>query len=292
MAELEKVYRDGVEINKGAILTTSLLDTHQSLFTRMMNDWVSYPDIFLDSIKSQDCPINFYPYQRELLRACIRYRYVYCTATRAFSKSFCAILALYLRCIFIPRSKVFVCADVKGQSIKITKQKLDEIWLWWPLLKNELIKDNVGGDYIELTFKNGSTFFIVTMSSAGRGTRSTAGVLEEAATLDGTTVSEVIIPMMNVIRRNERGKINPYEPQPFQCYITSAGQKNSYAYERLIELSVMSIIKPNLAFICGFDYRLPVYHNLLSKDYLEEQKLSPTFSTESFARRHFCASLW
>jgi hypothetical protein len=290
--ENNKVYRNGVELVKGAILTTSLLDEFYDMFTNMMNDWVSYPDLFLDSIAAEDCPIHFFPYQRMLLRACIRYRYVFCTATRAFSKSFCAILALYLRCIFIPHSKVFICSDIKGQSIRITKQKLDEIWAWWPLLKNELLKDNMGGDYIELTYKNGSTFFIVTMSSAGRGTRSTGGVLEEAAKLDGQIVSEVIIPQMNVIRRNERGLVNPYEPQPFQCYVTSAGQKNSYAYERLIELTVMSIIKPSLSYVCGFDYRLPVYHKLLSKDYLEEQRLSPTFSTESFARRHFCASLW
>lgn len=33
------------------------------------------------------------------------------------------------------------------------------------------------------------------------------------------------------------------------------------------------------------DYRIPVYHGLLSKKYLDEQRLSTTFSEESFARK-------
>lgn len=132
--------------------------------------------MFLDAIAPTDSPIKLFFYQRIALRACIRYRYHSFTATRATSKSFIAMLSLILRAIFLPGSKLFTCADVKGTAIKITRQKIEEIFTFWPLLRNEVASIKESTDYIELTFKNGSIFSIVSMSSAGRGTRSTAGI--------------------------------------------------------------------------------------------------------------------
>lgn len=241
-------------------------------------------------IAPKDSPIHLFFYQRIALRASIRYRYHSLTATRATSKSFIAILAMYLRCIFLPNSRCFVCADIKGTALKVTRQKLEEIWSWWPLLKGELEKDNMGSDYIELKFKNKSEFFIVSMSSAGRGNRATGGVIEEAALIDGDNLTEIIIPMLNVNRRLPDGTVDPDESHQQQTYITTASSKTCFMYEKLIEMVIMAILRPNEYFVWGMDFRIPVYHGLLDKRFLDEQRLSSTFKTESFARENM--SIW
>jgi len=46
----EVVLRDGIPIEKGITLTREFLDTNQELFTKYLNLWILYPDLFLDAI--------------------------------------------------------------------------------------------------------------------------------------------------------------------------------------------------------------------------------------------------
>lgn len=91
--------------------------------------------------------------------------------------------------------------------------------------------------------------------------------------------------MMNIDRRDALGRVVPGESNQQQTYITTAGSKNCFMYQKLIELVTLECIEPDDYFVWGMDYRIPVYHGLLSKKYLDEQRLSTTFSEESFARR-------
>ena len=276
--------RDGVPISKGVVLTEKYLEEHEQLFQDYSRYFMLYPDLFLDTIRSVNCPIRFYYYQRILLRAMMRFRYFYGTFTRATSKSFLAIISQYLACIFLPRSKRFVVSQFKKASLSITKQKLEEIWTYWPLLKAEVLSDHMSSDYIELIFKNGSNFQILTLSASSRGQRASGGLIEEAALIDGETLADVIIPMMNIPRQHSGGGVNPTEPHAQQVYITSAGSKNTFAYERLIELTTLGVIDQEDYFICGAGYELPLKYGLFDKKTIQDQKLSSSFSAESFAR--------
>ena len=55
--------------------------------------WRSYPDLFIDFITPKDSSFKLFFYQRLFLRIAIRYRYVFMTFPRAFSKSFLSILS-------------------------------------------------------------------------------------------------------------------------------------------------------------------------------------------------------
>lgn len=77
----------------------------------------------------------------------------------------------------------------------------------------------MSSDYIELIFKNGSTFQILTLSASSRGQRASGGLIEEAALIDGVTLADVIIPMMNIPRQHSGGGVNPTEPHAQQVYI-------------------------------------------------------------------------
>lgn len=172
--------KDGVEVEKGAIITPRRIEKYRDLYEKYFELWTLYPDIFLDTVKPRNSHFNFYFYQRYFLRLCMRYERICVIAPRAFGKSFISILAMYVMCIFRPGIKLFICAPKKGQSAKIAREKIFEIWQLFPLLKKEILGDgNFSGDYVRLTFRNGSVFDVVTALDSQRGGRRQAGQLDE-----------------------------------------------------------------------------------------------------------------
>lgn len=95
---------------------------------------------------------------------------------------------------------------------------------------------------------------------------------------------------MNIDRRDAKGRIVPGETNQQQTYITTAGDKTCFMYQKLVEMTAMECIQPEEYFVWGMDYRVPVYHGLLSKKFLDEQRLSQTMDENSFARESL--SIW
>lgn len=224
----------------------------------------------------------------------MRYTSIFITAARATSKTFLSILGKYLQCVFLPNHVGSIVAPNKQQAAKITKQKIQEIWRIWPLLKNELepgntdgVHANFGKDYTELFFKNGARLTVVGALDSDRGIRTHATLIDEARDQDGDAIAEVVLPQMNVSRRMENGLVNPYEPINTQViYATSAGTKSSYAYEALIDIFEKSIIDPKSSFCIGLDYRIPAAHGLIDPTYVRNLKLSPSYDETTFAAEY------
>lgn len=178
LTKIQRYEREGVEVEKGVILTEPYLIENEELFQRYCNFFSAYPDIFLDIIKPKDSAFSLFFYQRIVLRAVMRYKEIYLTAPRAFSKSFLIILGSILQCIFNPGTKRFICAPAKNQSAQIAKEKIVEIYDKFPLLRKEIIggdisdtPGNFGKDYVTLKFRNGSVFDVVGALDSQRGGR-------------------------------------------------------------------------------------------------------------------------
>lgn len=290
-------YKDGVEIEKGVILNEEYLEANENSIGDTMSFFTAYPDVFIDLISPEGCGIKLFFYQRIFLRAAMRFQTVYVTACRAWSKSFLTILALFLQCIFIPGRKVFICAPNKSQGAQIAKEKLTEIFRYWPLLRKEVVggevsdtPGNYGKDYVSLKFRNGSVFDVVGALESTLGGRRHSGLIDEIKNHDETAINTIVLPLLNVSRRLPDGTTNPKEPNQQVICATSAWQKTSFAYDRLIDNFEMSIMQPHQAFVFGCDYRVPVLHGLLPKDYVNQLKLSPSFNETSFATEYL--SLW
>ena len=164
----QKFYKNGFEVEKGVILTQQRIEANRKLYEYYANLFTAYPDIFVKLITPSHSSFELFFYQVIFLRACMRYRYHYCTAPRAFSKTFVSILALFLKCIFQPRSKIFIVAPAKSKGAKNAKEKIVEIYQLFPLLRKEIVggdisdtPGNFGKDYMTLTFKNGSVLDVV-----------------------------------------------------------------------------------------------------------------------------------
>lgn len=276
--------RDGIELEKGFVLTEDYIMENFQVICQWMDYFIQYPDLFFDLITPRDSNFRLYFYQRVVLRAFARYRYVFATFTRAFSKSFLAFLSRLHQCIFLPNTKTFVCTDIKASGTKIATEKVNEILALFPFLNCEILTKHQSQDYIEVLFRNGSMFDVINGGQGTRGIRRTSGIFEEAVLLDGDEINERVLPTLNINRKNA----TPHQLTQSQLWITSAGPKACYAYQRLIEITVLSILKPDQAFVIGGDYRVPVAAGLLNKSYIEDIKLSSTFKEQSFARELSC----
>ena len=286
-SSIHKLYHDGIELEKGVVLTPSFLERNEDLIADYMQTWSAYPDIYLDLITPEDSNFTLFPYQRIFLRACMRYTNIFITAARATSKTFLSILAKYLQCMFLPNHVGSIVAPNKQQASKITKQKIEEIWRLWPLLEKEIDKANFGKDYVDLFFKSGSRLSVVGALDSDRGIRTHATLIDEARDQDGDAISEIILPQMNVSRRMSNGLVNPNEPINTQViYATSAGTKSSFAYAALIDTFEKAIIDPKSSFCIGLDYRIPALHGLIDAKFVQGLKLSPSYNETTFAAEY------
>ena len=289
--------RDGTQVEKGVVLNEAYLESNFTHLGDIMSIFTAYPDIYLDTIRPADSSFGLFFYQRITLRALMRFKDVYGTAPRAFSKSFLTILAEILQCIFMPGTKRFICAPNKTQSAQIAKEKIVEIYDKWPLLRKEVVggeisdtPGNFGKDYVTLKFRNGSQFDVVGALDSQRGGRRHGGLIDETRDHDETPINEVVLPLLNVSRRLPDNSVNEKEPNQQRIFMTSAGVKTSFAYDILIDSFIDSIIHPNSTFVFGCDYRVPILHGLLDKTYINKLKTSSSFSEDSFAREY--ASIW
>lgn len=295
--KFERIEREGVELDKGVVLTQEYLMQHEELFRQYAEFFTTYPDMFLDLIKPTDSNFTLYFYQRIVLRALMRYKQVYVTACRAFSKSFLTILAEMLLCIFLPGTKRFICAPNKNQSAQIAKEKIAEIYEKWPLLRKEVIggevsnmPGNFGKDYVTLKFRNGSQFDVVGALDSQRGGRRNGGLIDEIRDHDEVAINEIVLPLMNISRHLPDNTVNEAEPNQQVICMTSAGVKSSFAYEKLLDIFIDAIIRPERSFCMGCDYRVPLLHDLLPKDFIDTLRMSSSYNEESFAREYM--SIW
>ena len=254
-----------------------------------------YPDIFVDDIKGPDCVFKFRFTQRVFLRIIMRHKYVYAVFPRGFSKSFLAMMALMLRAILFPGSHLSITTGGKEQAASITVAKIEEICRMIPTLSNEINWDRgmskKSKDNVHYIFKNGSEIDILAARESSRGQRRTGILIEESILVDGDALNEIIIPTTNIDRNLADGTTDPDEVvNQSQIYITTAGWKNSFPYEKLIEVFISSIMEPEKYMVIGGNYELSIIEGAAKESWLEDLKLSGSYNESSFDREY--NSIW
>lgn len=201
------------------------------------------------------------------------------------------MMVLMLRCILYPNSQLFVTTGGKEQAASITIAKIEEICRLIPGLNNEINWERgvskKSKDDVKYVFKNGSTIDILAARESSRGQRRTGGLMEECVLIDQTALNEIVIPTTNVNRLLPDGTRHKEENvNKSQIYITTAGWKNSFAYDKLIELLIQSLIEPEEVMIMGGTWETPVTEGLLDENFVDQLKLQGTYSEDSFDREY------
>ena len=115
--------------------------------------------------------------------------------------------------------------------------------------------------------------------------------MEQCVLIDQTALNEIIIPTTNVNRLLPDGTRHSEQVvNKSQIYITTAGWKNSFAYDKLIELLIRSLTQPDEVMIMGGTYETPITEGLLDQDFVQQLKLAGTFNQDSFDRQY--RSIW
>lgn len=110
--------------------------------------------------------------------------------------------------------------------------------------------------------------------------------MEEAATLDQDMLQQVVIPTLNVPRA-VNGIVDPNEVvNQSQVFVTSAGYRSTFAYDKFMEVLCQCVAKPKDAFVLGGDFRVPVKFGAFSKNFLRDLKAEGTFNEATFDREY------
>lgn len=283
-----------IEIDKNKIRNN--LEYYQ----RIIAYWRKYPDKFIDYLCSlnSDNTFKFYFFQRMYLRIVMRYRTVYAVFSRGFSKSFLAVLSLMIKAVLYPRAKLATVADGKAQSAQILSSKMQEICQLIPALANEIMWDTRGKiaqtsqtkDSVTYSFKNGSTIQNVAMTESTRGSRFQGLLVEECAKIDQDKLTEIIMPTL-VISRQVNSQVDQEEVlNQSSVFVTSAGYKDTYSYDKLIQTLCEMVGDPKHAFILGGDWKIPVVEGLQPANFIQSQEMDNSMDEAGFDREY--NSIW
>jgi hypothetical protein len=80
---IKKIYRNGIEMEKGAVMTSRRIEKNRKLYETYFNFWIQYPDLFLDFIKPLSSHFQLFFYQRLFIRLALRYPRLFVVAPRA-----------------------------------------------------------------------------------------------------------------------------------------------------------------------------------------------------------------
>jgi len=267
-------------------------------FEDVIEDWRKYcsyfrhyPDKFIDFITPKETNFKLLFFQRMFLRFFFRYQTCFMVFTRGSSKSFVQVLALVLKCIMYPGSKLFICAPGREQSAGIAKEKLEEIFNIWPIIRNEVSDYRMQQEVLEVKFRNGSFLDVIPISAGSRGRRRHGGSIEEICEMDSKKeiLNDVILPTMQIDRRSYNNQVDPNEIKKFTLYLTTAGTRQSFAFEKA--KAVLNDMRKgrNVVYI-GAGYELGVTFGLFDEDYIRQAEEDPTKSYLGFLREY--RSVW
>ena len=279
------------------------VENNLEAYQHIISYWRRYPDKFIDYLCSLN-PNNkfkFYLIQRIYLRIVCRYRNIYAVFSRGFSKSFLAVLSLMIKAVLYPGATLIVVAEGKGQSSSILASKMEEICQLIPALameiewdtKGKIVRTSQTKDEVSFRFKCGSVIKNVAMSPNSRGFRAQGVLTEEVATITDQAKYEEIVSPMLVISRKINGEIDPNEVlNQNAMYVTSAGFKGTYAYDKLIDCLCRMVADDGSydSFIFGGDWRIPVIEGLQPANFIQQQEAGNSMDESGFEREY--GSIW
>lgn len=105
--------------------------------------------------------------------------------------------------------------------------------------------------------------------------------------MDADALNDIIIPTTNVDRLLPDGSKRPSETvNKSQTFITTAGWKGTYPYDKLIDTLISSVIYPDRYAVLGGTFETPVKEGLLDADFVDKLRAEGTFNDSSFDREY------
>lgn len=221
-------------------------------------------------------------------------------AARGLGKSWLTAVIACVRCILYPHSRVVICSSTKQQAAQMIKDKIETLKRDFPKLDIEIEDICTGTNEPKVIFKNGSTIEAVASNEGARGKRASMLIIDEYVLVEEKIYQSILKPFMNFKRPvgfktgkilREHPEYKQYEEDNIQIFMSSAKYKIDWYWDlyrdsvdemlrrKVLEEEVknekgeIEIKKtPIKSFAVALPYTLSVFHDLLSKEAVADDK--------------------
>lgn len=240
-----------------------------------------FPDFLADLCRSDEANYELPVLHRVNMRAKANYQYVDLTEGRGAGKSHSSLLEEDTEQVAWPGIKTLYTGPSLKQTSAIGRETHRAIEHDYPILTAHFQTDASGKDDFAISTSYGSSFSI----TGKRGMNLHKCVAEELAQTDGVKFDEddyvqVVLPAVR-LTYVVRGKLSPAYIRYKQHSITSAGRRQSYAYEnRCRHFTMMQ--RGESAFVMDVPYDVLLLNQMRPVSWAESRKAELT--PDQFAR--------
>lgn len=228
--------------------------------------------------------INLFLYQIILLWAMNKYSFFMYIASRGQGKSYLIAIYCVIRAILYPNSNIVISSGTKGQSKLIITEKVFALKNNSVNLEREIKEFKTSMNETYVVFWNGSKITAVTSGDSARGYRANILIVDEFRLVSKETIDQILRPFLNVNRTPpylQNPKYSHLTEENKEIYISSAWYKNHWIWENF-KSYLKSMIQGKDYFVAVLPWQLSVFHGLLSKKRVEQQRTADDFDQMSW----------
>lgn len=228
--------------------------------------------------------LRLYLYQVFLLWAMNKYSFFMYIAARGQGKSFLTAVYCIIRAILYPNTNIVLSSGTKGQARLIITEKILSIKNNSPNVAREISEFKTSVNECYVAFKNGSKITAVTSSDSSRGYRANILIVDEFRLLSKETIDTILRPFLNVNRTPpylQNPKYKHLQEENKEIFISSAWYKNHFIWD-MFKSYLSLMIRGKDYFVACLPWQLSVYHGLLSKKRVDQQRQEEDFDQMSW----------
>ncbi|WP_151035824.1 terminase large subunit domain-containing protein [Bacillus wiedmannii] len=228
--------------------------------------------------------VNLFLYQILLLWAMNKYSFFMYIAARGQGKSYIIAVYCVIRAILFPSSNIVLSSGTKGQARLIITEKIFALKNNSKNVEREIKEFKTSANECYVVFRNGSKITAVTSGDSARGYRANILIVDEFRLITKETIDTILRPFLNVNRTPpylSNPKYRHLSEENKEIYISSAWYKNHWIWDSF-KSYLNSMVAGKDYFVAVLPWQLSVFHNLLSRKRVEQQRTEEDFDQMSW----------
>lgn len=228
--------------------------------------------------------VNLFLYQVLLLWAMNKFSFFMYIAARGQGKSYLIAIYCVIRAILYPNTNIVIASGTKGQARLIITEKIFALKNNSKNVEREIKEFKTSANECYVVFWNGSKIQATTSNDNARGLRANILIVDEFRLISKETIDTILKPFLNVNRTPpylQNPKYAHLTEENKEIYISSAWYKNHWIWDSF-KSYLNSMIAGKDYFVAVLPWQLSVFHGLLSKKRVEQQRTEENFDQMSW----------
>ena len=238
-------------------------------------DWITMYRRNIQIFCSHYFELDLFPYQQMWLYEMGTCDSFVAICSRTTGKTWLLAVFACAKAVLYPNSEIVVVSSTKDQAGNLI-DKIEALRNDKPNLARELSNVVTNTNNWEASFHNGSVIRVVAARDSSRGKRSTFTIYDEFRLIDKTVVDSVI-RKFSYVRQTPYMKVEKYKnievliEEPKETFISSAYHKGLWWFDET-KINIKSMLKGENSGFFAVDYRVALYHNLITKKQIARER--------------------